>query len=116
MKKTIALDFDGVIHKYSKGFHDGSCYDEPNEGAEEIIKKLLKQYNVFICSVRDVHQIQDWMTKHMDITTQIITEDSMFWTTPNVIGITNRKLAALAYVDDKGIRFTSWRDVGNYFF
>ena len=29
--KTIAVDFDGVIHKYSKGWQGGEIYDEPVE-------------------------------------------------------------------------------------
>ena len=36
-KNIIAIDFDGVIHKNSKGFHDGTIYDEPIEG---VIKGL----------------------------------------------------------------------------
>ena len=36
----IAIDFDGVIHKNTKGFYDGTVYDEPVEGAIEAIKSL----------------------------------------------------------------------------
>ena len=28
-KSHLGLDFDGGIHKNSKGFHDGTIYDEP---------------------------------------------------------------------------------------
>ena len=39
---TIAIDFDGVIHKNSKGFHDGTIYDEPIED----VKKGLEYFGI----------------------------------------------------------------------
>lgn len=39
-KTQLGLDFDGVIHKNSKGFHDGTIYDEPLDGALEAVKYL----------------------------------------------------------------------------
>ena len=32
---NIAIDFDGVIHTFDKGFHDGTCYGKPIKGTEE---------------------------------------------------------------------------------
>ena len=32
---TIAVDFDGVIHNNSKGFHDGTVYGEPIDGVKK---------------------------------------------------------------------------------
>ena len=29
----IGVDFDGVIHKCSKGFYDGTIYDPPIKGS-----------------------------------------------------------------------------------
>ena len=38
--KNIAIDFDGVIHTFDKGFYDGTCYGEPLPGSLEAIKTL----------------------------------------------------------------------------
>ena len=32
-----------------------------------------------------------------------------FWDDQTKIFVTNRKLPAVAYIDDRGIRFTNWR-------
>ncbi len=40
MKKRAMIDLDGTIHKYSKGYADGTIYDDPFEGAKEVINYL----------------------------------------------------------------------------
>ena len=62
---TIAIDFDGVIHKYSKGWQDGTIYDEPVKNSIESINKLLKEgHSIFIFSTRNPRQIKKWLIEH----------------------------------------------------
>ena len=66
--KTIAFDFDGVIHKYRDGWKDGSIYDEIDENMILIIRYLLKNnYNVFIMSTRDPDQIKQYLDRYLRI-------------------------------------------------
>lgn len=114
MKKTLAIDFDGVIHKYSKGWNDGSVYDEPMPGAFEGIQRLQENgYSVFIHSTRPAPQIVEWLSSHGVAATEV-PEDTLFWNSP-MIGVTNRKLPAIAYIDDRAVRFHNWTDVLNYY-
>jgi len=63
--KTIAIDFDGVIHSYSKGWQDGKCYDDPVPGAFAAIADMFAAgYSVFIFSTRSPWQIRGWLRKH----------------------------------------------------
>jgi hypothetical protein len=149
MSTTIAIDFDGVIHKYSKGWQDGTIYDGVVPGAIGAINALLKAgYSVFIFSTRGPKQIKKWLREHhsnhllymsqgdfMDqyypmtkIDEQIINSEEdataklqykmkcisvfdKFWNEKDVIGITNKKLPANVYVDDRGYKFEgSWVD------
>ena len=50
----IAIDFDGVIHKSSKGFFDGTVYDKPMEGVKEALEQLSEKYKIiiFTCKVK----------------------------------------------------------------
>ena len=32
---NIAIDFDGVIHTFDKGWNDGTCYGDPIPGSIE---------------------------------------------------------------------------------
>jgi hypothetical protein len=46
---------------------------------------------------------------------RVVPEGVQFWNEKGVVGITSRKLAAIAYIDDRAVRFTNWMDIQNYF-
>ena len=109
--KTIAVDFDGCIHRYREGFKDGSIYDYPMPGVEEALKKLMEKYAVFIFSSRDPYQIMEWMDKKFTVKTQVINDAVKFWEQKDIIGITTKKLPAIVYIDDRALKFISWGQV-----
>lgn len=142
MGKTIAIDFDGVIHKYSKGWEDGSIYDGCVDGALMAISDLFNNgYSVFILSTRSPRQIRKWLSKHLNnggflrlgnlgdpdeypgnqyftpycMGCKVIPWYTKFWTNKQrVIGITNRKLAAHVYIDDRAMIFKGdWSSISN---
>lgn len=105
---NVGIDFDGVIHLCSKGFHDGTIYDEPVEGSLEAIKKLSDRFNVVVYSAKarsdrplvegktGQELIWEWLKKHN--IAKYVSE------------VTAEKPRALFYLDDKAYRFTSWED------
>ena len=74
----IAIDFDGVIHGYSKGWDDGSIYDPPVPGTVEAMKKLKEAgHTLYIFSTRtnpvfkdkeasaeQKKNMENWMNEH----------------------------------------------------
>lgn len=97
--KTLAIDFDGVLHKYSRGWLDGSIYDPPMAGAVEAIKVLEKKYNLVVFTSRqNLAEVEEWLEHHFN-----------GWK-PEV---TNRKPIAFRYIDDRGIKFTDWETIKN---
>lgn len=105
--QSIAVDFDGVIHAYSGGWQDGSIYDPPMEGAQAFLEGLQKSgHAVFILSTRSPLQITEWCAEHFPrLKFQVIPPDTRFWNSTTIIGVTNIKLPAVAYVDDRAIQF-----------
>lgn len=101
--KTIAIDFDGVIHKYSKGWCDGVIYDEPIEYAFETISAFYKiGYSIILFTVRpELEPVIDWMKEN-------VPEDCKFR-----FKITNKKPGADIYIDDRGYRFENWPNTFN---
>lgn len=113
-KQTIALDFDGVIHAYSKGWQDGAIYDAPVPGSLETISLLLaRNYAVFIHSARPPRQIKRWLAKQAlydgcvpdFFPLKIVPFWYRFWDRSHILGITNRKMAAAIYIDDRAYLF-----------
>lgn len=91
---TVAIDFDGVIHRYGKGWKDGSIYDSMNDGTQEAIKTIQDAgFKVVIFSSRNPDQIHEWLK---------------FYDGFDGIEITSHKPTALVYIDDRGLRFTDW--------
>ncbi len=110
---TLSLGFDGVIHAYSKGWADGSIYDIPIPGAIEFIGEAMwkHQFSIFVLSTRNSNQIKEWFDKTIFkdkeslFKTKVIPDDVEVWDEKCVLGITNRKLKASVYIDDKALTF-----------
>ena len=111
---TIAVDFDGVIHAYSKGWHDGTIYDEPMPGVPDALNELMRRDAVFIHTSRDSMTVALWITEKLGITATWEMEGARlheFWNDRGRVLVTNRKLPAVVYIDDRGLRFESWEQV-----
>lgn len=111
--KTIAVDFDGVIHGYSKGWWDGTIYDPPMAGALDGLRALMEHYAVFVHTTRSAGPVAEWLIE-CGIPAVTVSqaeaggEPLIFWTQRDLVLVTNRKLPAVAYLDDRAVRFTSW--------
>lgn len=91
IKKTICVDFDGVLNEYDG--HEEEDLGEPLTGSKEFIKELRKKYKVVILTSRQKEQVIDWLNNNGFPSMKV----------------TNRKVPAVAYIDDRAIQFN-----GNY--
>lgn len=113
---TIAIDFDGVIHSYERGWADGRIYGEPIADALYALEVLMKRDAVFIHTTRNARQVARWIERtsqhHIDCTTRLprarYGRRKPFWNTRGLLLVTDRKLPATVYVDDRAHRFESW--------
>jgi phosphoheptose isomerase len=103
---NLGIDFDGVIHKCSRGYHDGTIYDDPVEGAREALSELSKKYTIIVhtCKAKKdrglvngktgTELVWAWLKKHeLD---------------KHISKVTAEKPRAVAYIDDKAIGFVDW--------
>lgn len=103
MQKALCIDFDGVLHRYSqgwKGHHD--IYDDPVPGAVEACYALAEAgWKLYVLSSRaHMEPIAEWLLKHGF---------------PPMI-LTRIKPIAVAYIDDRAIRFEdNWLSIRKMF-
>lgn len=96
--KKICIDFDGVIHDF-KNPVEGRRMGAPIAGTLEALQELQAVgYQIIVWSVRGDLAGIEYLTEWLN-----------FYNIP-FDEITNKKPNADYYVDDKGIRFTSWAE------
>lgn len=99
-KYTIAIDFDGVIHSYTSGWHGhDTALDPPVPGAAEFLAQALERgYDVAVCS-----------TRAETVEGRIAIRDYLLNMIPAYlerrIRVEAGKPKALVYIDDRGWRF-----------
>lgn len=103
---NLGIDFDGVIHNNDKGFYDGTIYGDPIEGTEDALKTLADKYTL-ICYTAKAKP--DRMLINGKTGTELVWE----WLKKHkfdkyISKVTSEKPRAVAYIDDKVIRFSNW--------
>lgn len=108
--QTVAVDFDGVLHSYERGWADGSIYGDWIPGSIGALSQLMQKYAVFIHTTRNARQVAKWIERQsgraFECTTHV--PRSGFWNEQGLLLVTARKLPAIAYIDDRAVRFTAW--------
>lgn len=101
-RRTICLDFDGVLHSYRSGWCGAEIIpDPPIHGTKDAIARLRQQYRIVIHSARCHTEagrkaVEAWLERH-----GIEVDD-----------VCEHKPPALVYVDDRAVRFRgNWDDV-----
>ena len=103
-KKTICIDFDGVLHDYSKGYQGEDVFGQMITGADIGTSTLRKKgWTIIIFTTRKkTEALEDWL-KENNISYDYINEN------PNQPADTSDKICADVYLDDRGITFRgSW--------
>lgn len=91
MKKRICVDLNGVLDTYT-GWRGEVTWHAPREGAREFLAALCDRgHEVVVLTTREPGEAAAWLARHgLD---------------RFVSRVTDRKLPALAYVDDRAVSF-----------
>ena len=100
-KRTICVDFDGVVHWYRQGWSEGAIYDEPVPGAFAWLTSMVEDegFEVAIYSSRSKHpngveDMKRWFRHHA------LDEDVLF-----SFEFPTQKPAAWLTIDDRCFQF-----------
>ena len=114
-KPILCLDFDGVIHAYSRGWQDGAIYDDVVPGFFDWAMRAERYFTLTIYSSRTKHpdgvaamtdwlraQVRKWLTSRVDIGLDLNThtEHVMTW-----FAFAHEKPPAFLTIDDRGMQF-----------
>jgi len=105
--KTIAIDFDGVLHAqtdWNGGYVEGDLIP----GSAEAIKALSGEYRLvlYTCKARSDRPLVDGTTGTELVSAWLDSHGLLQY----IDEITAEKPRACYYIDDKAVRFTNWFD------
>ena len=103
-RQCVSVDFDGLLHSYHDGWKDGSIYGELDF---DLISRLHSLgYAVAVSTCRPVQPVALVMRNQGFRVKADLDMRASFWiggTEGNTVLITNRKIAAVAYLDDRAV-------------
>ncbi|HEY2909382.1 MAG TPA: hypothetical protein VGI99_04005 [Gemmataceae bacterium] len=101
-RRTICLDFDGVMHSYRSGWCGAEVIpDPPIHGTKEAVARLRQQYRIAVLSSRCHTEegrkaVENWLFRHGIVVDEVCVH----------------KPPAHVYVDDRAVRFRgNWDDL-----
>ncbi|HBQ09800.1 MAG TPA: hypothetical protein DEF51_00950 [Myxococcales bacterium] len=100
-RRTLCLDFDGVLHSYRSGWRGPlSIPDPPVDGAIRFLTQAAERFDLAICSVRSsfpgaIEVMKAWLREH-GLEERVLAR----------IRFPVAKPPAELYLDDRGWRFT----------
>ena len=112
-KPTLLLDFDGVIHRYSKGWQDGTIYDDVTYGFFPWAEKACRRFKLLVYSSRSATQegraaMELWFAKQE---AKWKAEGNRYEDKGFQIQFVANKPPAFLTIDDRGLTFNgNWDD------
>src|SRR5580692_7717984 len=110
-RQCVSVDFDGLLHSYHDGWKDGSIYGDLDFS---VIPKLHDLgYAVAVSTCRPITPVVHSLRKHGFIVQDDVTLARSFWyggTRGDTVLVTNRKVAAVAYLDDRAVNVKYGQD------
>lgn len=111
MAPILCIDFDGVIHRYGQGWHDGTIYDEAVFGfftwaaaAQRVFRLVI--YSSRSSSPRGLRAMQEWLTAQWERSPEHEPGAAM-----PMFEFADTKPPAFATIDDRAVRFNgNWGD------
>ena len=117
-KPILCLDFDGVIHRYSKGWSAGELYDPPTDGFFDWLIEAQDKFDIVVYSSRSKYpDMLDAMRGYMCYyaaawaQTQEHVSHQQMYCMLMTIEFVQEKPSAYITIDDRALTFTGkWSD------
>ncbi|ROR46105.1 hypothetical protein [Kitasatospora cineracea] len=106
---AVGIDFDQTLVAHDDGWQDGLIYGKPVPGAIESLHALKKVRSVFIMTARPRRfhaAVAGWLREHSGLETLVDEDPERAYWQGDCLLVTNKKLGAAVYIDDRAIRFT----------